>query len=70
MTREETCKNCISAKECVMYDPNMKRCKEYKEDPKEIYNKGFADGQKALAEHLKKRGKMTEQEIKKGGEHG
>lgn len=52
-SKEKTCKNCINAKECVMYDPNMKRCKEYKTDPKEIYNKGFADGQKALAEHLK-----------------
>lgn len=30
MTREETCKGCINAKECVMYEPNMKRCKEYK----------------------------------------
>lgn len=52
-SKEKTCKNCINAKECVMYDPNMKRCREYKADPKEIYNKGFADGQKALAEHLK-----------------
>lgn len=27
--------------------------KTLEQDPKEIYNKGFADGQKALAEHLK-----------------
>ena len=52
-SKEKTCKNCINAKECVMYEPNMKRCNEYKADPKEIYNRGFADGQKALAEHLK-----------------
>lgn len=52
-SKEKTCEGCINAKECVMYDPSMKRCKEYKADPKEIYNKGFADGQKALAEHLK-----------------
>lgn len=55
MTREETCKGCINAKECVMYEPNMKRCKEYKEDPKEIYNKGFANEQKARTRNDQRR---------------
>lgn len=31
LSKEEqaTCKNCINAKECVMYEPNMKRCGKY-----------------------------------------
>ena len=26
-----TCENCIYSNECIMYDPAMKRCKDYKE---------------------------------------
>lgn len=27
----KTCENCINANECIMYEPKMKRCKDYKE---------------------------------------
>ena len=30
-SKEKTCEGCINAKECLMYEPNMKRCKDYKE---------------------------------------
>lgn len=30
MTKETTCENCIYANACIMYEPSMKRCKEYK----------------------------------------
>ena len=29
--RAKTCKGCTNAKECIMYEPKMKRCKDYKE---------------------------------------
>ena len=29
-SKEKTCDGCINAKECVMYEPGMKRCKDYK----------------------------------------
>ena len=28
---DTTCKNCKYANECIMYDPQMKRCEVYKE---------------------------------------
>ena len=31
MNKETTCENCIYANECIMYEPKMKRCKDYKE---------------------------------------
>ena len=31
MSKETTCENCIYANECIMYEPKMKRCKDYKE---------------------------------------
>lgn len=27
---QTTCKNCIYANICIMYEPNMKRCLDYK----------------------------------------
>lgn len=36
MTEIATCKNCIYAKECVMYEPSMKRCKDYKAESEGI----------------------------------
>ena len=29
--KDTTCKNCKYAYECIMYEPQMKRCKDYKE---------------------------------------
>jgi len=31
MSKETTCKNCRYASECIMYEPTMRRCKDYKE---------------------------------------
>ena len=31
MSKETTCENCINANACIMYEPKMKRCKDYKE---------------------------------------
>lgn len=31
MSEETTCKNCIYANICIMYEPTMRRCKDYQE---------------------------------------
>ena len=31
MSKETTCENCIYSIDCIMYEPTMKRCKDYKE---------------------------------------
>lgn len=30
-SKDTTCENCINANKCIMYEPKMKRCKDYKE---------------------------------------
>ena len=30
--KEKTCRGCSYAKECVMYEPNMKACRDYKKE--------------------------------------
>lgn len=31
MSKETTCENCKYANACIMYEPKMKRCQDYKE---------------------------------------
>jgi hypothetical protein len=31
MSKETTCENCIYANVCIMYEPTMRRCNDYKE---------------------------------------
>lgn len=36
MSEKTTCENCIYANECIMYEPKMRRCTDYKERRTEV----------------------------------